>query len=770
MEDTKREITTLICGYSYVTLPALKFVRLNCLIAIALFALSGLSLFAQPVLSDTCDVTSGNSSGTGFGANAGVNYQITSRLSGTKSNGVSYVQTATTKAPSSYSITGNKIYVATATGAGRFTFTANGSTPLDFGAALGSTTANPASPVIYELSAKVSNQSPGTERTSIGFAAADNGIQTWNLGIQLVNNGANLDLYRRVDSVSNPSAADYNNVIATLSGKAAAEIDLRIRLTDAGGESGGNFNSRYEVWADGTNVFTSATGDFRFDASARLVLLDTAGGAGPVTYDAISLQLVAATNPPVSTNATLRIVDQLMTGNGLNLSWTSQVGSNYNLLRATSLASSNWILAANVTASAPTTAVTARIDQNIASFFRVAQVTHPGLSVTNVTATRRTGTGLVDIYYDLQDLYSGTASISILISTNGGQTYTLAAAHFSGDVGAEITPGSGRHIVWDMGADGLNLSSVRFQIIADRSPVGPDMALIPTGTFSMGDAMSDGLSSETPVHNVNLSAFYLGRYEVTKGLWNNVFQWATNHGYKFSNPGVGVASNVPVQQINWFDAVKWCNARSEKEGYSPAYFTDLGWTAVYRTGEVNLASSNVRWTGAGYRLPTEAEWEKAARGGLASKRFPFGNTLTQTQVNYWSTDFESFDVNGNPGPHPLAMEFPNVLPVGSFLPSGYGLYDMSGNIWEWCWDYYGDTWYSDGQSSGDDTRGPSSASWGGDRVYRGGSGVDIAWKSRVANRADAPPRFAMGHFGFRVVLPTGASLISAQSGSITLTP
>ncbi len=358
-----------------------------------------------------------------------------------------------------------------------------------------------------------------------------------------------------------------------------------------------------------------------------------------------------------------------------------------------------------------------------------------------------------------------------MVSTDGGVTYHAAAASFAGDVGPGITSGH-KHIVWNVGADWSSISgsNIRVKIVADRSSAGLTMALIPAGSFNMGDSKAEGLSCEVPVHAVNLSAFYLERTEVTKGLWEGVKQWATNHGYAFDSPGVAVASNLPVQQVSWYDAAKWCNARSEKEGLAPAYCLNQAWTTVYRAGQVNLAETVVRWEGAGYRLPTEAEWEKAGRGGLAGLRFPLGDTLTQAVANYWSTTFETFDVNGAPGPHPLAPQFPNMLPVGTFQPTGYGLYDMAGNIWEWCWDYYGDTWYGDPHASDANTRGPSSASWGGDRVYRGGSGVDIAWKSRVANRADAPPRFAMGHFGFRVALPAGNQLVSAESGTFTLTP
>jgi formylglycine-generating enzyme required for sulfatase activity len=728
----------------------------------------------QLILSDSGNVSVTNSPGTGFGAN-GVNYEINTRLGGSKASGLTYYQTATTRAASSYSIKSNKVNVATDAGAGRYTFATNGFTPFDVGAALGTSLATAADPVIYDLAVKVSNGTVGTARTSFGLATVDNGIQAWNLGIQFVNNGSNLDLYRRVDSGSNPSGTDYNNVIASLAGKAKAEVALRLRITDAGGESGaGHFNSNYEVFADGNSVFVSSPGDFRFENSAqRLVLFDTAGTAGPVTYDAFSLTLVngAPTNTP-PTQQPLLILSHGLTPNGFQFVWSSQVGTNYTVLKCTNLLSPrNWVLAGNITASGTNTSITTPIDQSVISYYCVTQLATSGLGISNVVATQRSGSGLVDIYFNLGDLYFGSASISILVSTDGGQTYRAAGASFTGDVGPGIAPGTG-HIVWDAGADlsALSAGSVKIKVIADRSQIGDDMAFIPAGVFNMGDSKGEGLSCETPVHPVNLSAFYVSRLEVTKALWDEVRDWGTNHGYKFENPGVSVGSNLPIQQVSWYDAVKWCNARSEKEGLAPAYFEDRAWTTVYRVGEINLTENNVRWSGAGYRLPTEAEWEKAARGGLAGKRFPLGDTVNQAQVNYWSTAFESFDVDGTPGPHPLAPQFPNTLPVGHFLPSGYGLYDMAGNTWEWCWDLYGDAWYSDASAQNDNTHGPSSASWGGDRVYRGGSGVDIAWKSRVANRADAPPRFAMGHFGFRVVLPTGENLISTESPTFSLTP
>ena len=121
-----------------------------------------------------------------------------------------------------------------------------------------------------------------------------------------------------------------------------------------------------------------------------------------------------------------------------------------------------------------------------------------------------------------------------------------------------------------------------------RPPAG--MALIPAGSFMMGNSLNpdEGWPDELPLHSVYVSAFYMDRYEVTKALWDEVYSWAITHGYSFDNAGLGKASTHPVQTVSWYDSVKWCNARSEKEGRTPAYYTSTAQTTVYRTGQVDV--------------------------------------------------------------------------------------------------------------------------------------------------------------------------------------
>lgn len=280
------------------------------------------------------------------------------------------------------------------------------------------------------------------------------------------------------------------------------------------------------------------------------------------------------------------------------------------------------------------------------------------------------------------------------------------------------------------------------------------MAVIPAGSFTMGDNL-DG-ETDAPVHMVSVSSFYMDKTDVPYSLWQQVFNWASTNGYTFDYPGAGKATNHPVQSLDWYDCAKWCNARSQQAGLTPVYYTDEEFTQPYRNGDVDAVYAN--WSTNGYRLPTEAEWEKAARGGLSGQRFPWGNTISWSQANYYG-DPLSLDSNGYAYDLATAIDFnpafsdgdnynelPYTNPVDYFTPNGYGLYDMAGNVWQWCWDWYGT------YGSGSDPRGPTS---GHDRVNRGNSWRSSAFYCRAANRYYASPLYNGGDltdaFGFRCV-------------------
>ena len=293
---------------------------------------------------------------------------------------------------------------------------------------------------------------------------------------------------------------------------------------------------------------------------------------------------------------------------------------------------------------------------------------------------------------------------------------------------------------------GAPAGSRRFYQVVRLSPEG--MVLIPGGSFTMGDNQDADISA-LPLHTVSVSAFFMDRYAVTKALWDQVNAWNGGNGYSYESAGLGKAATHPVNSIDWRDCVKWCNARSQMEGRTPCYYNEAGLTTVYKTG---TGTPYAKWDANGYRLPTEAEWEKAARGGVNGQRFPWGNTISWGQANYYAYPGIGYpyDVNPTAGYDPTFNDgvYPYTSPVGSFMANGYGLYDMAGNVWEWCWDWYG-SYSSDSQT---DPRGPAS---GSERLYRGGGWGSGAFLCRLTGRYHTTPDGAYNSLGFRTVLPPG---------------
>lgn len=286
-----------------------------------------------------------------------------------------------------------------------------------------------------------------------------------------------------------------------------------------------------------------------------------------------------------------------------------------------------------------------------------------------------------------------------------------------------------------------------FRVVRVTNPPPAGMVWIDGGEVVQGQA---GIA--TPVHTNVVSGFWMDATEVTKALWDEVYNWAITNGFEFDGVGYADGSQHPVGSISWYDAVKWCNARSVKDGLLAVYrvpdetvpFGDAWY--MYQTNQMPLSNQWVNWSYNGYRLPTEAEWEHAARGGRQNRRFPWGgDTISHEQANYISVTNIPYDVSSTTGFHPHATApAPYTLPVGSFAPNGFGLYDMAGNVREWCWDREG----AYPAVGGADPLGPDT---GADRINRGGSWSLSANNAQSAARIDNSPDFAGQDVGFRTV-------------------
>ncbi len=306
-----------------------------------------------------------------------------------------------------------------------------------------------------------------------------------------------------------------------------------------------------------------------------------------------------------------------------------------------------------------------------------------------------------------------------------------------------------------------------FRVVRDLPPA--DLAAIPGGTFQMGNSMAsdEGEPDELPVHTVTVGSFAMGKTEITNQQYCTFLNSILQQGLITVISGVVYQAGIPycdttssddrsmifynmdfivrakggrdmtqdpIVLVTWYGAAAFCNWRSRQEGREPCY---------------DLSTWACDFSKKGYRLPTEAEWEYAARGGSAGKRFPWGDTITHNQANYQSDAAFSYDTSLTRGYHPDwdGLFFPNTSPVGSFAPNDFGLYDMTGNVHEWCQDWYSAAYYESSPKPN-----PTGPTTGTSRVFRGGCWDSRAADCRAASRDGYLPSRGGTDRGFRIVL------------------
>jgi formylglycine-generating enzyme required for sulfatase activity len=396
--------------------------------------------------------------------------------------------------------------------------------------------------------------------------------------------------------------------------------------------------------------------------------------------------------------------------------------------------------------------------------FNVSFIWAGSPTVSNVRASQRAQTQLVDVFYDLSATNSGPFSVSMAVSTNNGSTYNLPASSFTGNgIGSSVTLGTRKQVVWNAGVDwpGQYSSAVRFQVTATESGVAGDYLVvdlsagpsassypvsyltavpsggwtdeykttkmvfrrIPAGTFTMGSPVGElGRQSDETQHQVTLTQpFYIGVFEVTQKQWERVMgtwpSYFNNASYRDSRP---------VERVSYYQ-IRENPANSD----DPA----VSWPTNSTVNADSFMGRLRARTGKAFDLPTESQWEYAGRAGTTTA-LNSGKNLTAIESCPNMSEVGRYWYNGGSGYTQNGDTSVATAKVGSYLPNAWGLYDIHGNVWEWCLD-----WFPGYEGSY--------------RVFRGGGWSGYAYYCRVAIRSYAYPDYASYYLGFRVALPPG---------------